>query len=91
MSNSFCRAAQSGRTSRRTSRRRSGQGTLTYVDKKLLQLFSLSVGQGVDNLCSESNPKALGTHILRLLGPKAILSRAFWGRFEPSGKSNPKP
>ena len=27
--------------------------------------------------------KALRTHILRLLGPKTILYRGFWGYFEP--------
>ena len=34
--------------------------------------------------CSmKAYPKALRTHILRLLGPKTILSKAFWGYSEP--------
>ena len=34
----------------------------------------------------ELNPKALRTHILRFLGPRTTLYRAFWLFLNPAGK-----
>ena len=52
----------------------------TYNSKysRIVTCFITLVTKSHEPLCRDPYPKALGTHLLRLLGPKAILFRAFW-------------